>query len=811
LLKMMFYIFKSSCRCQFFLIIQLIFALMVKCFLGAWVTIALIFCSKLSYCQPQFQTVKGSVIDQQSKRPIDFASVVILNTDLEALADSFGNFRIEQVPIGRIALLVTHPSYASRQLDNIVVEAGKETVVEIEMLELMRDKVSEVEVVSKANISSGLMATVSTAEFNAEDTRRYAGSRNDVARMAANFAGVNSVNDGRNDIIIRGNSPLGLLWRLEGVDIPNPNHYGSLSATGGPVTLLNNNVVGRSAFLTGAFPAQYGNATSGVFDVNLRKGNSDRYEFTTQIGFNGLELGAEGPFNKNGKGSFLLYYRYSVPGLLHALGVNVGTGTAIPAYQDISLKAELPTKKAGTFTLFGIAGKSSIDFKGDLKDTINFYNDPYHDLYNATKMGLLGLRHTYFFNNNTSLMLTVAGTGSNVITRQDSLDVLQQPHKRYREDGREWRYVASLIFNKKISASDRITFGLTADQLHYHYRDSVLDAAYGFIPFLQGSDHTQLIRGYGQWQHRFNTRLSLNSGVYAQYLTLNKNIAIDPRLGMRYIVGNHSAVTLAYGLHSQMQSLSTYFYETPITVNQFVQTNRSLSFSKSHHLVLGWDQALAGNWRYKVEAYAQYLFNIPVEQRPSHWSALNIGAGYGAGLEDSLVNKGSGYNYGLELTVEKPFAKGYYFLGTASVFDSKYKGSNGVLHNTVFNGNYVVNILAGKEWKIADNHGIAVDIKATSAGGKRYTPIDEPASILKNQAVYIDERSFDTQWKPYFRLDIKLSYRMNRRFMQEFFVDFQNVTNTQNVFTQWYDNRSGRIRTQYQLGFYPNFNYRIQF
>lgn len=760
--------------------------------------------------QQPVQTVRGAVYDQQSKGAIAGATVAVTGTGITAVTDEKGNFMLPGVPVGRIGLQVTHISFEALQLYNIVVESGKETVLELEMLERLTTG-EEIVITGREKRTGRQMATVSAVEFSAEDSRRFAGSRNDIGRMASNFAGVNSVNDGRNDIIIRGNSPLGLLWRLEGVDIPNPNHFGSLGATGGPVGMLNNNVIGQSAFYTGAFPAQFGNATAGAFDLTLRKGNSNRNEFTGQVGFNGLELGAEGPFSSNSKASYLVNYRYSIPGLLKSLGVDVGTGAAVPKYQDISLKIDLPTKKAGQFTLFGVGGASSIDFKGNLKDTANFYSDPYHDLYNATKMGVIGLRHTYFFNSTTSYSLTVAATGSGVITRQDSLDAGRHPHKNYREDGREWRYVASAVVNKKFSASDRLTAGITIDQLHFSYSDSIRDADLGFIPFLREADYTHLMRGYAQWQHRFNSRLTLNTGVYSQYLDLNKKATAESRLGLRYASGAAGNFTLAYGMHNQMQSLMTYFHETRVGDN-YVQTNRNLGFTKSQHLVAGWEQVARYNWKYKVEAYGQLLRNVPVETRLTDWSALNIGAGYGAGLEDSLVNKGTGHNYGIELTVEKPFSDGWYALGTASLFDSKYKGSNGVLHNTVFNGNYVLNLLSGKEWQIKGMHTLAFDAKFTTAGGKRYTPINEEASRVAGRAIYEESRSFEERTKLYLRLDLKLTYRMNnKKFMQEFFVDFQNVTNHKNIFNQWYDSRTGMIRTQNQLGFWPNFNYRIQF
>ncbi len=760
----------------------------------------------------QLQTIRGRVVDMQSKAGISSVSVVLPGSGLGTSTDSAGYFVLVQAPIGRHSLQLSHIGYEPLLTHNVVVEMGKETVLYLEMLEQLGLSQPEVTISAKREgLPSRQMATVSAVEFNAEDSRRYAGSRNDVARMAANFAGVNSANDGSNDIVIRGNSPLGLLWRLEGVDIPNPNHFGRLGATGGPVSMLNNNVIGQSAFYTGAFPAQFGNAMAGAFDLSLRNGNNSRHEFTAQVGFNGLELGAEGPLNKNSEASYLVYYRYSIPGLLKSLGVDVGTGAAIPSYQDLSFKVELPSKKAGRFTLFGVGGTSNINFLGNLKDTLNFYNDPYHNLYSGSKMGVVGLKHSYFFNNTTSYVLTVAATGTNVVTRQDSLDAQEQPHRDFRENGKEWRYMASVVLNKKFSASDRLTAGLTLDQLHYHYTDSIRDAEHGFVPFLQERNQTALIRGFVQWQHRFPNRLTLNSGIYSQYLVLNQKMAVEGRLGLRYALKYNGALTLAYGMHSQMQTLMTYFHESRVD-GAYVQTNRNLDFTRSQHFVVGWEQMVTRNWKYRIEGYAQLLSGVPVERRATDWSALNMGAGYGAGLEDSLVNKGSGQNYGIELTLEKPFARGYYVLATASVFDSRYKGSNGVQHNTVFNGRYVVNALAGKEWQIAGMHTLALDVKLTTAGGKRYTPIDLDASHLAGKAVYYDERSFEEQTKAYFRMDIKLTYRMNYKgFMQEFFVDFQNVTNHKNVFNQWYDSRTGMIRTQNQLGFWPNFNYRIQF
>lgn len=157
----------------------------------------------------------------------------------------------------------------------------------------------------------------------------------------ANYTGVVYAGDSRNDIVIRGNSPMGLLWRLDGVEIPNPNHFAALGTTGGAISIINNNLLTNSDFFTGAFPAEYGNATDGVFDLKLRSGNNENREYVFQVGLNGFELGAEGPFSKNAEASYLINYRYSTYALLHAIGIETGEGSSTPFYQDLPFKLDL--------------------------------------------------------------------------------------------------------------------------------------------------------------------------------------------------------------------------------------------------------------------------------------------------------------------------------------------------------------------------------------------------------------------------------------------------------------------------------------
>lgn len=353
-----------------------------------------------------YQVVRGRVFDQVSKVALPGANILIPGTDplIGGTTDEEGNFLLEKVPTGRVNLRVSFLGYEPTTIRELIVTSGKEVNLEISLAESL-EQMNEVVITDSRNPqdAGNEWAVVSARGFDMEETNRYAGSRNDPARMAQNFAGVSGANDSRNDIIIRGNSPTGVLWRLEGIDIPNPNHFGALGTTGGPVSILNNNLLGKSDFLTGAFPAQFGNASAGVFDLNMRKGNAFKREHIFQMGFNGIEAGTEGPLGIGNGSSYLINYRYSTLAMMQSIGFSPGTGDAVPYYQDLSVKIDVPTKSAGRFTFFAVGGKSNIDLIGSDMDSssTDLYSEISQNIYNSAKMGVAGISHTQYYSNNT--------------------------------------------------------------------------------------------------------------------------------------------------------------------------------------------------------------------------------------------------------------------------------------------------------------------------------------------------------------------------------------------------------------------------
>ncbi len=768
------------------------------------------------------QTVRGKVLDEAVQRPLFGAQVVIPGTDpLKGTStNEKGRFRLEEVPVGRHTIKVSFVGYEPKTLRNVQVSAGKEVVLTIRLKEKVYET-EEVEIKARKSKGEALnkLAPVSARQFSVEETQRYAGSRGDPARMAGNFAGVNSASDARNDIIVRGNSPTGVLWRLENIDIPNPNHFASQGATGGPVSILNNNLLADSDFMSGAFPAEYGNRNAAVFDLRMRKGNDEKMEYTGQVGINGFEAGVEGPISKEQGSSFLVNYRYSTLKAFDLLGIRFGVG-GVPQYQDMSYKIDLPTQKAGNFSLFGIGGVSNIKLLDSEKNPSDWsFTDSGEDLVFGSDMGVTGINNTHFLGENTFGQTGIAISGSQRRIRIDTLSGNSDPFRTYQYKAFNGKYHFHYTLNHKVNAQHLFKGGIRYKHLFFDHQEKYYQPRRDqYIYQLDDKDNTGLAQGFVHWRYRATGTLTLNTGLYYHQFLLNDSRSLEPRLGMNWAISERDNISLGYGLHSQTHPLVFYFMETyDADEDHYYQTNQNLDFSKSHHFVLGYDRSLGDQYRLKSEVYYQYLFNIPVEgyDQSTSFSMLNTGSGLeGLPQVDSLQNKGTGENYGIELTLEKFFSNNFYFLVTGSYYKSFYEGSNGVVHPTLYAGDYLFNALGGKEFPLGKNGNkiLGLNLKYALAGGNRYTPVDEEASRLAGSVVYEEGQAYEKQYKPYSRLDVKINFRVERKkATHEAFFTIENVTDRMNVLRKTWSPKQEEVITDYQLGLFPYGGYRVTF
>jgi hypothetical protein len=759
------------------------------------------------------QTVRGKILDQQTGLPVRGAAVSVQDGEQQAVSSDDGSFTLENIPVGRRNFSVQHVGYERQELPNISVDAGRDNRLEV-LLEPAVFSMNEVVIESTRpkNRPTNEMATVSARSFSVEETERYAGSLGDPSRMVTNYAGAVSAGDQRNDIIIRGNSPMGVLWRLEGLAIPNPNHFGAVGTSGGPVGMLNNNLLKTSDFYTGAFPSEFGNALAGAFDVRMRNGSTEKYRFVGQIGFNGFELGAEGPISGKRKASFLVNYRYSTLTVFKALNIDMGLGQAIPQYQDVSFKLALGESKSGEWSLFGIGGTSYIELldKNDENSSWS-YGFTGQNTYFGSDLAVVGLSNRRVLSDNTTLETKLSYQMQQTRTKIDTFGVSHEPSPQYRSSLGENRYVLSSKFRTGINPRNTLAGGLTFN-LRQPQLNDYLHTSSGTVTLRNSRILTSDLEAFVEYRTRLSRHFNLYAGLHYAHLFFNSTGALEPRFGMNYRLDDRNEFNFGYGLHSQQQSFLFYLLELKRPDGTVEMTNRNLGFSKSHHFVVGYDRRLNNNLRLKLEAYCQYLFDIPVTATDSSYSILNAGDNFYIPEVHRLENRGTGRNCGVELTFEQFFSGNYYYLLTASLFESKYRGMDNVERNTAFNGNFSLNALFGYEWKITARLRLVTNIRGVWNGSKRYIPIDLNASRTAGHTVYLKSESYRNRHDDYLKIDLRAGIKLYQgKITHEFAMDLQNLTGNSNILMQSYDRSRGIIKDEYQSGFYPMALYRILF
>ena len=764
----------------------------------------------VAHSQDITQTLRGTIYDQSTHEPLIGATIVVQNSQpvIGTTTDEAGNFSIANLPLGRVSLEISYIGYESRVIPELLITSAKEVVLSVALKEAATE-LEGVEVVAGIRKEKALnaMATVSARTFSVEETQRYAGGLSDPARLASAFAGVSTGNLQDNSIVVRGNAPQGVQWRLEGVEIPSPQHFsGGNVIGGGLVTLFSNQVIGNSDFLTGAFPAEYGNALAAVFDVKMRTGNTSRYEHTAQVGVLGLDFASEGPLSRAKGSSYLFNYRYSTLGLLSDLKINK-TGQRIK-YQDLSFKLNFPTEKAGTFSLWGIGGidnthKDALSAPADWKTDIDRVNNNWD-----TYVGTVGLRHQITAGERSFVEshLAFSGTDDRINTDYLSDDAsVFHPDSRLKKQNGTLTLATSLTH--KFSPLATLKVGVTSKQLFYKYN---LSAAQDYVPstyarIVNSAGNTHLTEGYAQLKYQLSPALLANVGLRAHYFGLSKELSLESRAGLAWKLSDKHSLSFGYGKHSQPEDLNVYMIEVG-----GVAVNKDLKLSDAHHFVLGYDWMLTDKLRFKAEAYYQYLWNIPGEEGTSY-SLINLRRALY--LNKALVNNTKGRNYGIDLTLERFLGDNYYYLITGSIFKSEYKAGDNVWRNTRYNKGFVLNALFGKEFYFANNRKVLdVNARVSVTGGERYSPILESQSVAQKRVIYDESRAFSEQFRTLTYADLTVNYRINHRKSSSVFsFQMKNVLGAPIYIDHNYNYQTGQIELRKATLVIPNISYKIEF
>ena len=732
------------------------------------------------------QDLSGVVSDMVSHKKLEGVLIYIVDKEqaFSTTSDRDGKFKFSNVPLGRHSLVYSFLGYNTFQSEAILLTSAKSLHLEIELQEGVFS-LNEIVVApnQQDNEPVNNFAFLSARSFSADETDRIAASVNDPGRMALAYAGVTQgTDDNENEILIRGNSAFGMLWRLEGVDIPNPNHFARVGTSGGGITAFSNQVIKRSDFFTGAMPASYGNALSGAMDVQFRKGSNTNAQHRFKFGLLGLELGSEGPI-KRSKSSYLFNYRYSTLGILSSLGINIFSSRRINIFQDLSFNFAFNPNEKHQFTVWGLGGLSKeqrVPVDNPLeRDSLELSH--FEDRFRNTDLGIIGATYKNLINDKSSLKISLAGVGSRIARDYYVLDENNNRFNQKDERHIEKRLVVNAIYTSKLNQDLLLKAGLQANYIiDYEFfrkslaRELVLttDPLENNV-LIDGRGSTFTLQPYALLQKQIN-RLTFNVGAHFLYLGLNNTSSIEPRLSMQYRLDKQKTVSIAYGIYSKHLPLGTYFFRDATGF-----PNRKIPLIKSQHLIAAYKQKTKTGWTFSTEVYFQRLKDVPVALNESDffWMLNNRNTL----IDREVVSDGKGENYGLDLAVEKFFSNQFFFLVNGSIFRSFFYPKNGERYHTNFSGNFASTLTTGREFRTKKGNRFQVGTRIIYNGGHRYSPLNFEASMDEMDLVPDFENFNSLQIPNYFRIDTRVAYQFNTsKTAGTISLDIQNVLNKTN-------------------------------
>lgn len=764
--------------------------------------------------QPTFQTIRGTVINSLTNLPVEGAYIVITscNPVKHTTSTNSGEFRITGVPVGSHTLNVLHLGYEKEIIPGLVVSSGKELVISIGITEAA-DTLEAAKTIYSHRKDQPLnkMAIVSSRSFSVDETSRYAGGLNDPARLVTSFAGVSGGDLQDNAISIRGNTPKSVLWRVEGAAIPAPNHFsGGTVAGGGFVSILSNQMVSNSDFLTGAFPAEYGNAISGVFDIKMRTGNNQKHEHTVGISTVGVDLSSEGPvFGKN-RASYLFNYRYSTMGLLTK--ARVLKEEQIPTFQDFAYKVTVPINRFGSVNIWGIAGKGNT-LEPSSNDSLTWKTQSDRIGYDWDNVVYAhGINHRYFGTSSysmfTSAVISKKYDDFNFVRLDDNLT--ESSYLNIKE--KEVKYNISHTSSLRVSQILQLKAGV--DLSYIKYNNDIWSNKSEYDPStyskaIEGDGSTLYIGSFVNGYCKASNNVVLNAGIHVNYFEMTKDYNIEPRIGLRWEVNRSHNLSAGFGMHNQIEPLKIYLVKSEDSSNGGYP-NKDLGLTKANHFILAHDWKISEYKRLKTELYYQQLSDIP-GIADSSYSLINYKQEYA--FRERLSNNSSGYNMGIEITFERFFNNKFYYMANLSLFDSKYRADDNILRNTRYNKNVLFNLLGGKDFSFQKNRKVlSLNLRLSYTGGERYTPVSHDESINKREAVFDYSRAFESKYPADLFTDISISLRFNKkRYSSVLSAQIKNALANKTRRGTIFNLKTGRLEEDTYTVVVPVIGYKIEF
>ncbi|MBD3258065.1 TonB-dependent receptor plug domain-containing protein [candidate division GN15 bacterium] len=728
-------------------------------------------------------TLKGSVIDRQTKSPLIGVTVQVEGTDRAAATDATGAFEFTRLPVGSYAIRFMSVGYVGVVRTDIIVRSKRITFLEVGLQETTTE-------IEGMTVSAGYFNEVddhatSATSFSAEEVRRAPGSAGDVSRIMAVLPSVAKVNDQLNSLVVRGGSPTENAFYIDNIEIPNINHFPLQGTSGGPISMVNVDFLRAVTFSAGGFGAAYGDRLSSVMDIEFRVGNRDELDLQLDMNMAGFGVLGEGPL-AGGKGSWLVSVRRSY---LDLIVDAIGTGIA-PRYGDINAKVAVDLAPSTKLSLLAIGGVDEVNF--DSAQAVEDDNVAYGSHKGYEYAAGLNLRQLWGNNGYSNTSLSVLGTKyegtfyevstGDSLTSQNSI-----------ESAIQVRNVNHFRLNDRSNIEFGFDYKHHLDSYDYYVREYTNLFGENIPELIVKKDFdSPRVGAFTSLTLRPLPRLTTKLGARFDYFEYNDHTHIAPRFSASYQLTDRTSINAAAGI---------YYQFLPITLLSQQASFRELADPVSRHYILGVTHRLGEATRLTVEGYYKDYDNFPVDPiQPELFISDEIAFARIVGIFENLESIGKARSYGIEVTLQKKLAQNIYGLASTSLYKAEYKAGDGIWRDRIFDNRLLFSMEGGYK----PNDAWEFSLRWIYAGGAPHTPLDLTASQALNRTVKDRDRVNDVRFPDYHSLNIRVDRRFNFRGSSLIlYLSVWNAYNRENVAEYYWNEADRKQDTMYQWSLIP--------
>ncbi|OQY27095.1 MAG: hypothetical protein B6244_11640 [Candidatus Cloacimonetes bacterium 4572_55] len=756
--------------------------------------------------------LQGTATDRLTGEPLIGVNVILKGTPLGSATRDNGSYQIPDVPVGIYTIIFSMLGYEKKVQTNVSIRPEKTTFLSAELDEQVLSG-SEVVVTAASYFSKDSDAPTSVRTLGYEEIRRSPGAREDISRMIQNLPGVNPTGDDRNDLVVRGGSPSEALFLVDRIEIPNPNHFGTQGASGGPISMLNTELIKNVEFFAGGFPAPYGGRISAVLDVHYREGDRHRFGGKADLNMGGAGVNLEGPI-RGGRGSWIFAAHRSYLEVMESV-LDAG---GVPIYTNLQGKMVYDLRDDLKLSIIGLGGLDEIeieqepdkeDYEIGERDTseVEF-------IVNKTRQFSIGSNLTKLWGHRLFSNLTLFHSYNRFyidynirdseITRPDDkleLATIIQTNvydntstEQITGAKNDWRFV--------LPNRDQLNWGASAKVLQFDH--DIVYQPYDSLNAVGGQsepnivsvkqDPTTKIGAYVSFIKRFPPYFELTIGGRYDYFHLLETHDFGPRIGAAFHINKRLTVNAASGIYYQSPE---FVFITGDSMNR-----ENLKSLRCEHYIAGFDYLLTEATLFSAEIYRKNYSDYPISSDPdfAFYSTANSGGDYGSVGSDELISQGKGRAIGLELLLQKKLISGLYGMISYSLSKVEHQAMDKIYRSGEFDNRHVFNLVAGyrlsKSWELS--------LKYRYSGGRPYTPFDESASIEAGRDQLDTSRINDERFAPYHRLDLRFDHRKYfKKFVLVTYFSIENVYNRENEGDIFWNEKKLSTDNAYQTGIFP--------